>query len=119
MVISTEIVPVALRYPETFGRPNEAFVIRKAFDKSEESEVLETDIDFKSIVGQLFYPLKQADFPRTNTILIETPNIQMSEKIASRLLQIDFVKDWVERRQGRIIVAQLKSHETKQLKYYN
>lgn len=119
VVISTDIVPVALRYPETFGNPNEAFVIRKAFNKSEEAEILETDIDFKSIVGQLFYPLKQANFPRTNTILIETPNIQMSEKIASRLLQIDFVKDWVERRQGRIIVAQLESHETKELKYYN
>lgn len=120
VVISTCPVPVALRYPDTFGRPNEAFVIRKAFDKGrEEAEVLETDIDFKSIVGQLFYPLKQANFSRTNTILIETPNIQMSEKIASRLLQIDFVKDWVERRQGRIIVAQLESHETKELKYYS
>jgi len=120
VVISTCPIPVALRYPDTFGRPNEAFVIRKAFDKEDkvEGEIRETDMDFEAIVGQLYYPLKQAGFPRTNSILIETPNMEMSENIAARLSKIDFVREWMENKQGRFIVGRLESHKTEELKYY-
>jgi len=109
-----------LRYPDIFGRPNEAFVIRKAFDKEDkvEGEIRETDMDFEAVVGQLYYPLKQAGFPRTNSILIETPNMEMSENIASRLSKIDFVREWMENKQGRFIVGRLESHKTEELKYY-
>lgn len=117
VVISTCPIPVALRYPEAFGHPNEAFVIRKAFDKKE-AEIRPTDIDFLSIVGQLYYPLKQADFSRTNNILIETPNLEMSAQIAARLLKIPFVQDWVNKRQGKIMIAKLEHHETKEIQYF-
>ena len=117
VVISTCPIPVALRYPEFFGHPNEAFVIRKAFDK-EERTVKATDIDFISIVGQLYYPLKQADFSRTSNILIETPDLEMSAQIADRLLKIPFVKNWVDRRHGKIIIAKLVHHETKEIQYF-
>lgn len=118
VVISTCPIPLALRYPDLFGHPNEAFVIRKAFNK-EEKEVKATDIDFMSIVGQLYYPLKQADFSRTSNILIETPDLEMSAQIADRLLKIPFVQDWVNRRQGKIIIAKLEHHETKKIQYFS
>lgn len=117
VVISTCPIPVALRYPEAFGHPNEAFVIRKAFGK-EEGEITESDIDFMSIVGQLYYPLKQANFSRTSNILIETPDLEMSAQIGNRLLKIPFVKDWVDRRKGKIIIARLEHHETKEIRYF-
>ncbi|HEX7542530.1 MAG TPA: hypothetical protein VF385_00400 [Patescibacteria group bacterium] len=117
VVISTCPIPVALRYPEFFGHPNEAFVIRKAFDK-EERTVKATDIDFISIVGQLYYPLKQADFSRTSNIFIETPDLEMSAQIADRLLKIPFVQNWVDRRHGKIIIAKLVHHETKEIQYF-
>jgi hypothetical protein len=117
VVISTCPIPVALRYPDSFGHPNKAFVIRKAFGK-EEGEVRATDIDFISIVGQLYYPLKQADFSRTSNILIETPDLEMSAQIADRLLKIPFVQNWVDRRHGKIIIAKLVHHETKEIQYF-
>ena len=117
VVISTCPIPVALRYPEAFGHPNEAFVIRKAFGK-EEIEIRPTDIDFMSIVGQLYYPLQQADFSRTTNILIETPDLEMSAQIAARLLKIPFVQDWVNRRQGKIMIAKLEHHETTEIRNY-
>src|SRR3989344_948737 len=117
-LISPSSLSKALRMTNaSFGHPNEAFVIRKAFDK-EEGEIRSTDIDFLSIVGQLYYPLKQAGFSRTSNILIETPDLEMSAEIASRLLKIPFVKEWVERRQGKIIIAKLKHHETKEIRYF-
>lgn len=118
VVISTCPIPVALRYPEAFGHPDEAFVIRKAFGNGEK-EVGPADIDFMSIVGQLYYPLKQADFPRTSNILIETPDLEMSAQIANKLLEIPFVKDWVNRRHGKIMIAQLERHETKVIQYFS
>ncbi len=121
VVISTCPIPIALRYPGTLGRPNsnEAFVIRKAFNKGEEEgEITKNDIDFMSIVGQLYYPLKQADFSRTSSILIETPDLEMSAQIADRLLKIPFVQDWVNRRQGKIMMAQLENHKTKDIQYF-
>ncbi|MFH0979434.1 MAG: hypothetical protein V1803_00585 [Candidatus Roizmanbacteria bacterium] len=118
VVISTCPIPVALRYPDSFGRPNEAFVVRKAFGK-EEKEVKATDIDFMSIVGQLYYPLKQADFPRTKNILIETPNLEMSTQIAYRLLKIPFGQNWVNRKQGKIMIAELEHHKTEKIQYFS
>jgi hypothetical protein len=118
VVMSTCPIPLALRYPDSFGHPNEAFVIRKAFGK-EEKTVKATDIDFMSIVGQLYYPLKQADFPRTSNILIETPDLEMSAQIADRSLKIPFVQDWVNRKQGKIMIAKLEHHETKEIQYFS
>ncbi|MFH0979779.1 MAG: hypothetical protein V1803_02445 [Candidatus Roizmanbacteria bacterium] len=118
VVISTCPIPLALRFPDSFGHPNEAFVIRKAFSK-EGKTIKATEIDFMSIVGQLYYPLKQADFPRTNNILIETPDLEMSAQIADRLLKISFVQDWIKRKQGKIMIAELKHHETKKIQYYS
>ena len=117
VVISTCPIPVALRYPDSFGHPNEAFVIRKAFGKKER-EIKQTDIDLMSIVGQLYYPLKQADFPRTTNILVETPDLVMSAQIADRLLKIPFVRDWKERKNGKIMIAKLEHHKTRETRYF-
>ncbi len=127
VAISTCPMPMALRYPEPFGVPNKVFVIRQPFIKRDELKSLSfEDVDFKSVVGQLYFPLSNAlkndpkkGFTDTRDLLIETPNLELSAQIANRLKTIQFVKDWIAQRGGKIIIAEVKEDETTRAQFFS
>ncbi|EKE13939.1 MAG: hypothetical protein ACD_12C00741G0002 [uncultured bacterium] len=125
VVVSTCPMPVALRYKKTFGRPNEAFVIRQPFVKSASGEIFIEDIDIKSIVGQIYYPLSHTllndptkGFNSTKDLLIETPSLELSKQIADKLLKIQFIQDWMSQCGGKIMIGEIKEVETTQILPY-
>ncbi len=122
VVISTCPMPMALRYPETFGKPNKAFVIRQPFLKSSTGEISIEDIDLKSIVGQIYYPLSNAlnndpskGFTDTKNLLIETPSLELSAQIANKLMGIQFIQDWISQRGGKIMIGEVQQESTTQV----
>lgn len=127
MVLSTSPIPMAVRYPLLFGKPNRAFVVRLPFEKDpmDEAEIQSGRIAIKDeflyeAVAQLAYPMTHAtnateggSFFDTKILIIETPDIRMSKKIANRLIQKhQYVKDWIENKGGKIIVTEVKSGKT-------
>lgn len=125
VVISTCPMPTALRYPETFGKPNKAFVIRQPFVKSTSGDISIEDIDLKSIAAQIYYPLSHTllkdpakGFSDTKDLLIETPSLELSAQIAERLLKIKFIQDWMRECGGKIMIGEIKNVETTNIKPY-
>lgn len=125
VVVSTCPMPVALRYTETFGQPNQAFVVRQPFLKVGDGMNYSLEgMDFESIVGQIYYPISHAiknepkhGFSDTKDLLIETPDLELSAHIANRLLKIDFIKEWIAKRGARILIGEVKKEETTQLQF--
>jgi hypothetical protein len=123
VVISTCPMPLALRYPDTFGKPNKAFVIRQPFVKKGDGlDFSIEDVNFKSIVGQIYYPLSHAlmndpkkGFSDTRDLLIETPDLELSAQIANRLIGVQFIKDWLSQRGGKIMIGEVKEERTTQV----
>lgn len=138
VVISTVPIPLALRFKEKFGDQNEGFVIRQSFLKKDTEITMDDDddmvkgsiaikdVDFDLVESQLFYPISHAikatkgqDFYDTKNILIETPDFELSAQMALRLSEMDFVKDWVEKKGGRILVSSVDSGKTINIKDWN
>ncbi len=127
--LSTSPIPVASRFPGLLGIPNSAFVVRLSFSK----QVTESEADsikgnnFKitrnylaNASAQIKYPLQEAikhisegAFSQTKSLIIETPDIVISEQIAEHLSSLKLIKEWIEKKGGQIIVAEVKSGETK------
>lgn len=125
VVISTCLMPMALRYPGTYGKPNEAFVIRQPFFKSDIGEISINDIDLKSVAGQIYYPLSHAllndptkGFNSTKDLLIETPSLELSKQIADKLLKIQFIQDWMSQCGGKITIGEIKEVATTKILSY-
>lgn len=132
--LSTSPIPVASRFPGLLGIPNSAFVVRLSFSK----QVTESEVDsikgnnFKitrnylaNASAQIKYPLQEAikhisegAFSQTKTLIIETPDIVTSEQIAEHLSSLKLVKEWIEKKGGQIIVAEVKSGKTKNIYTY-
>lgn len=128
VVLSTAPIPIALRDPDIFGEPNSAFVVRLPFSK----QVAEREVDdvqganlkiskkyLANAAAQIKYPLHEAlehinegAFSDTKTLIIETPDIAVSQEIASYLTKLKLVKEWMEKKGGQIIVSEVKSGKT-------
>jgi len=128
VVLSTSPIPISLRYPSFFGKPNSAFVVRLPFSK----QVTEEEVDdikgknhkitrkfLANASAQIKYPLQEAirhlqegAFLDTKTLIIETPDIIISQEIADYLAKMELIKKWIEKKSGQIIVTEVKSGVT-------
>lgn len=128
VVLSTSPIPIALRYPSIFGKPNSAFVVRLPFSK----KVAQIEVDdvkgdnikitrsyLAAASAQVKYPLQEAlkhvdegAFSDTKTLIIETPDIVASQEIVEYLVSLKLVKEWIEKKRGQIIVAEVRSGRT-------
>lgn len=128
VVLSTVPIPIASREPEIFGEPNSAFVVRLPFSKQiverEEEDVQGENFKISkkylaNAAAQIKYPLHEAlehisegAFSDTKTLIIETPDINVSQEIAAYLTKLKLVKEWMEKKGGQIIVSEVKSGKT-------
>jgi len=107
---------------------NSAFVVRLPFSK----KIIQIEVDditgenikisrkyLANAAAQIKYPLQEAikhlqegDFSDTKTLIIETPNIVISQQIAGYLASLKLVKEWIEKKGGPIIIGEVKSGHT-------
>jgi len=136
VILSTSPLPLALRYPKTFGRPNSGFVVRLPFSKKPdefdsegliEGKITITKKYLKEAVAQLRYPIEHAtdaiqghDFFDTKVFIIETSSLELSTQIAQRLVtEQKFIRKWLQVKGGKIIASEVKSGKTTQSQYFS
>lgn len=124
VIITTSMISAALRYPHIFGVPNTGFTLNLPFIKKGSSfEGVEGE-EVKNVFNQVHYPISHAvdakpgdSFYRTNTIIVETPDLHLSAEIAKYLVRRKWMKSWLSQRdEGRyknILIAQINSGRTK------
>lgn len=120
MMITTSVVPFGARYP-SLGKPNTVFKVLLPFVKGKETPDtfhLEKK-DMELAIAQGHYPISHTNkaqegqpFANTKTILIETPNIEASNEVASELKKRKWIKEWRSKKGGKILVAQVRSGVT-------
>ncbi len=136
--LSTSLLPLALRYPETFSKPNTGFVVRLPFSKNQ----IESDMEdlqqgkttitkkfLREVTAQIKYPIDHAlkakkgdSFFDTKTLIIETPSIELSAEIAHRLVtEQQFFRDWITKCGGKIIIAEIgpKNKLSSRIQFYS
>jgi carbonic anhydrase len=130
VVLSTSPLPLALRYPETFGQPNTGFVVRLPFSKSEPEKITITKKFLREVTAQIKYPISHAiiatekgeAFSDTKTLIIETPSLELSAEIAQRLIEEqEFIRNWIEIKGGKIIIAEIEAgaKATSKMQYFS
>lgn len=125
--LSTLPLPLAIRYPETFGNPNTGFVVRLPFNKNQverdmtdlgQGSITITKKFLREVIAQIKYPIdlaikatkKGEPFFDTRTLIIETPSLDLSLEIAQRLISgQQFIKDWIIKCGGKIMIAKIDS----------
>lgn len=119
VVISTDIRPMSIRLPYTFGENNTGFVITLPYLKDINRTINITNRAIDQSLAQANYPLGHAikaqagqPFNKTRNVLIETPDLDISRRFAKKLLQKDWGQQWLEAKRGQILVAQVNSAKT-------
>lgn len=113
-IMSSSVIPLAVRYPRLFSEPNTAFALRIIRDP----EGIINPASLREAIAQMNYPISHkldaqntdAPFGRTNTIIIETTRESESMRAAAELCNRDWMKEW-RQKGGRVIVAKV-DHET-------
>lgn len=112
VVISTVAVPSALRYPQTFGRPNTGFSIHAEYFKGEHGVTGFNEKQVEDVIGHAWYPIFSQKsghgFSRLSTYLIEAPQMSMARRLAENLQKQPWFSEW----QGQVLCAQVESGVT-------
>ena len=117
LMITTSVIPFTARYP-SLDSPNTVFKVLLPFVKetNKPEQFVLSDKDLQSVIAQSHYPISHTvvaqpgeAFSDTKTILIETPEMKKSLDIANALRQKQWIKDWEEKKNGKIIIAKVTS----------
>jgi len=118
VVISTEIRPAGARYPKTFGEPNTGFMVRLPYIKEKDGIVL-SEQELCIAFAQAGYALSHAataqqggSFYGTDTIIIETPSMELTQRIATKLQETQAYQDWKKSRGKQLIGVQVNNAKT-------
>lgn len=129
IAISDKLSSIRTRY-DGFDLPNFIFKLHLTRNKDDESKKTEIDPEVqKDVIAQALYAITLAvehyrqpneSFSETDTILIETSNINNSRNFAKELTEEPEVKKWLNLDQDhRIIVIQNKEGISNIIEYYN
>lgn len=116
VVISTEVKPIGIRYPQTFGLPNTAFQLTAPRDIIPETRL----VHFQDTLLQAEYPLNLSvihhevggSFSDTGTVIIETGSMRFSVILARALLSgHEIAQEWINLPGRQIITIETKAGE--------
>lgn len=113
LLITTNVRPPEVCYPELTKRPNKVFVETLAREKVND-EIQIQDRDIRNVVAQAQYPISH--FGRLNTIFIETGDIKQSERIARELQAKAWFIAWREGKAHQIIIGESKAGKLQAVK---
>lgn len=109
LVMSADIRPLAVRYPETTEIPGAVFRISIPQQTIDGAVRIEEE--------HLVTAFQQADYPighftNLDTILIETRSLEKSASVGKVLAEQELIKNWLQDRNHHILVAQVRRGET-------
>lgn len=106
LLITTNVRPPEVCYPNLTGRPNKVFVETLAREKVND-EIQITDGDIKGVVTQAQYPVSH--FNSIDTLFIETGDIKQSLRIARAFEERKWFVPWIERKNTQVLVGEIKA----------
>lgn len=122
IVITTALLPTSIRYPSTFGEPNTNFDISMPYVKSNGRVMGLHEQGLEEVLAQLEYPIGNAiqaqtghgghGFHKTNRLIIETPDLQLSRKVGSIVRSEAWMKPWLHIPGNQIWITQVISGHT-------
>lgn len=125
VVLSTELMSMRLRYPQTADVPGILFKLHVPREKigtgvSIKPELLEESLE------QAQYPLEHAvknfgtdnSFSKTNRVLIETEDFNVSVQLAQSLSEREWMQKWLALPDHKIIVAQSQEGITNNIDWF-
>lgn len=115
LLITTNVAPSEVLYPQLSRRPNRIFVETLAREKIQDELVI-TDKGIKDVIAQAQYPISH--FSNINTVFIETGDISKSSMIAKKLTDKIWFSSWMERKGTKILVGETKAGKLEDLKKY-
>ncbi|MBF8249849.1 MAG: hypothetical protein HW400_450 [Candidatus Levybacteria bacterium] len=126
--ISSKLPSIRTRYPEATKFPNLFFKLHLPREK-DGSKIEITQAMQKEIINQAQYPIEHSikhfgkpneSFSRTNRIIIETSDINVSRNLAAELAKKQWMKTWLDLPDldHRIIIIQNKEGISNQIDYF-
>jgi hypothetical protein len=126
IVLSTEIMSAKIRYPEIAGFPGILFKLHLPRIKNG-TEVSIDPGKLEDVVNQTEYPIQHAvdnfekpnePFSKTDRILIETENIDLSRKVALRLAEEEWMGNWLALPEHQMLIAQTQEGITQLIEQF-
>ena len=126
VVISSESRPLQELYPETFGRPGSVFKIsipRGSIDSVAPIEGSPREL----AIGQALYPIgnsvgnfdTEGPFADTNTVLIETSNLDVSKALAREMMSYEEMRLWMKLPMRRILTSEMIEGQLQRVVVYD
>lgn len=115
LLVTTNVRPPEVCYPELTRRPNKVFVETLAREKIND-EIVITDKDIRNVVTQAMYPISH--FPKLKTLFIETGDIEQSIKIARAFEERTWFTPWMESKSTQIIIGESKAGKLQDIRKY-
>lgn len=115
VVISSKLPSIRIRYPETTDVPGLVFKLFLSREKEGPGKISISANALRETIGQAQYPLEHAahnfgqpdkPFSRTDRVLVETSDINVSRNLAVELAEKPWMKEWLELPDHRLLVAQ-------------
>jgi hypothetical protein len=105
LMITTNIRPPEVCYPQTTGKPNTVFVETLARTKNralgDKVEIQPKDIE--NVIDQAEYPVSH--FSNLKTVYIETGDIDQSRRVATKMFERPWFVQWFGKENKKIIVS--------------
>lgn len=116
IILSANIKPRKILNPGLFGLPGSAFEIRFGRNRFEGEDTV-SDSSLHEALNQAHYPIANSvknhddnskDFSKTNRVLIETSDLDLSLQLACELAEKSWMRQWMDLPNHRILVSQAR-----------
>lgn len=124
VVLSTEPRSMRVRYPQTASRPGIAFKLHLPRERLGSGKISIKQNVLRDVVNQAEYPFVHAsehfgdpnkDFSKTDIFLVETGDIDLSNQIATRISEEEWMKKWLSQNSHQIWIAQTQEGITSRI----
>lgn len=126
VVITTAIMSMRVRYPTISQEPGSLFKLNVP-RKKEGTHTSISHADLTRTLNQAQYPIQHSvknhddptkPFSATNTVLIETGDMDLSRKLAGEAVEKPWMKDWLSLPDHQIIVARTQAGITSEIEQF-
>lgn len=116
IVLSTDIRPIRLRYPESFDVPGSVFRLSMPRRKYVEGDDLTIEVpqqELQRVLNQAQYPIEH--FTNARSIIIETRDYNLSVALVESLRKKPWMGAWAEKDGTQIIIIETQGGRVKRM----
>ena len=109
LLITTNIRPPEVSYPQTTRNPNSVFVetLARTKNKALEDKVEISTKDIENVIDQSEYPVSH--FSNLSTVYVETGDIEQSRRVAAKMFERPWFVEWYGKGDKKIIVGAVRA----------